>query len=131
MTWWKWHPTANRLSAGLWTMASIGMNKPKKNQAQKVHQRSTQLKEVKFRPYTGDHDMEVKFRNVRKFLGEGNKVKITVMFRGREMVYQQVSGRNMLAKIAKLNMEFGVVDQHPSKEGRAMVMVLSPKPIKK
>ena len=102
----------------------------KKSHGQKTSQKGSQLKEVKFRPYTGDHDLEVKLRNVRRFLEEGNKVKITLMFRGREMVYQHKSGTALMGKIVEKIGELGNVDQQPSKEGRNMIMVLSPKPVK-
>lgn len=102
----------------------------KKSHAQKLHQKGTHLKEVKFRPYTSEHDLEVKLRNVRRFLEEGNKVKITVMFRGREMIYQRESGSALLDKVTQNIGGLGNVDQQPTKEGRNMTMVLSPKPVK-
>jgi len=98
----------------------------KKNQAAKKKQKVTHVKEVKFRPGTDEADYQVKMRNVRRFIGEGDKVKITLRFRGREMAHQEL-GAAMLQRIRDSLEEEVVVEQWPKMEGRQMVMLVSPK----
>lgn len=88
-------------------------------------QRQTQVKEIKFRPGTDIGDYEVKLRNLIRFLEAGDKAKITVRFRGREMAHQEL-GRELLARVEKDLEEYGSVEQRPNMEGRQMIMVLSP-----
>ncbi len=101
----------------------------KKMHAQKVHQKGTHLKEVKMRPFTSQHDLDFKLRHIKRFLEEGNKVKVTVMFRGREMAYQQ-KGRDLLQKVSEDIGAQGNVEQKPTMEGRNMIMMVTPKPVK-
>ena len=98
----------------------------KKNQAAKKKQKITHVKEVKFRPGTEEADYQVKMRNVRRFINEGDKVKITLRFRGREMAHQEL-GVAMLQRIRDSLEEEVVVEQWPKMEGRQMVMLVSPK----
>ncbi len=98
----------------------------KKNQAAKKKQKVTHVKEVKFRPGTDEADYQVKMRNVRRFIGEGDKVKITLRFRGREMAHQEL-GAQMLQRIRDSLEEEVIVEQWPKMEGRQMVMLVSPK----
>jgi translation initiation factor IF-3 len=98
----------------------------KKNQAAKKKQKVTHIKEVKFRPGTEEADYQVKMRNVRRFIGEGDKVKITLRFRGREMAHQEL-GAQMLQRIRDSLVEEVVVEQWPKMEGRQMVMLVSGK----
>ncbi|HSR63968.1 MAG TPA: translation initiation factor IF-3 [Gammaproteobacteria bacterium] len=98
----------------------------KKKQAARKKQKQIQVKEVKFRPGTEDGDYEVKLRNLRRFLGHGDKVKITLRFRGREMAHQEL-GAQMLERIEEDLQEYASVEQHPKMEGRQMVMVMAPK----
>ena len=98
----------------------------KKNQAAKKKQKVTHVKEVKFRPGTEEADYQVKMRNVRRFIGEGDKVKITLRFRGREMAHQEL-GAAMLERIRDSLAEEVIVEQWPKMEGRQMVMLVSPK----
>ena len=86
-----------------------------------------QLKEVKFRPGIEDHDYEFKLRHARRFLDEGNKVKLTMMFRGRQMSHPEL-GREVLSRVVEDLKELGKVEQHPSMEGRTMTMVVAPIP---
>lgn len=102
----------------------------KKSQAQKQHQKGVHVKEVKFRPYTGDHDLEIKMRNVKSFLDGGHKVKITLRFRGREMVHRQSMGKAVMAKVVEECGDLCNVDHPPSSEGRNIVMMISPKSAK-
>ena len=101
-------------------------NRNKKKHAAKKKQKQIQVKEIKFRPGTEKGDYAVKLRHVIKFLGEGDKVKITLRFRGREMAHQEL-GSKMLARIEADLEQYGMVEQYPKLEGRQMVMVLAPK----
>lgn len=92
----------------------------------KLRQKVVQVKEIKFRPGTDDGDYNIKLRNLIKFLEDGDKTKITLRFRGREMAHQEI-GMRMLERL-KADLEpFGQVEQFPKMEGRQMVMVLAPK----
>uniref|UniRef100_UPI001E3652F3 translation initiation factor IF-3 n=1 Tax=Alloalcanivorax mobilis TaxID=2019569 RepID=UPI001E3652F3 len=87
--------------------------------------RQTQVKEMKFRPGTDSGDYEVKLRNLKRFLEAGDKAKVTVRFRGREMAHQEL-GRELLSRVEADLAEYGSVEQYPNMEGRQMIMVLSP-----
>lgn len=89
-------------------------------------QKTIDIKEVKFRPGTDTHDYDVKMRNVVKFLNEGDKVKITLRFRGREMAHQQL-GAELLKRVAADVEEIGKVENMPKLEGRQMVMMIGPR----
>ncbi len=97
----------------------------KENEAKKK-QKVIEVKELKVRPAIGAHDYEVKMRALKRFIEEGDKVKITLRYRGREMVHQEI-GQALLAKIKKDNEEFIKVEQEPRMEGRQVIMVLAPK----
>ena len=97
----------------------------KKAAEAKKKQKVTELKEVKFRPNIDSHDYDVKMRSVTKFLEEGDKVKITLRFRGREMAHQEI-GRELLQKIGGDISDMGKVESMPRMEGRQMTMVISP-----
>lgn len=98
----------------------------KKLQEAKKKQTTFQLKEIKVRPKTGDHDLQTKLGHIRKFLDRKDKVKVTVMFRGREIALSN-RGRELLEKIAIEMEDLAVVEQYPKFEGRTMMMVLAPK----
>ncbi|MFA5530349.1 MAG: translation initiation factor IF-3 [Thiohalomonadaceae bacterium] len=98
----------------------------KKAQAAKKKQKQVQVKELKFRPGTDVGDYQVKLRNLLKFLDEGDRVKVTLRFRGREMAHQEL-GIQMLRRLESDVQEQGVVEQQPRLEGRQMVMVIAPK----
>ncbi|UVK77618.1 MAG: translation initiation factor IF-3 [Sodalis sp. Fse] len=101
--------------------------KSKSIKEQKKKQRVIQIKEIKFRPSTDEGDYQVKLRNLIRFLESGDKVKITLRFRGREMAHQQI-GIEMLNRVRNDLSAFSVVESFPSKiEGRQMIMVLTPK----
>jgi len=91
----------------------------------KKKQKIIEIKEVKFRPNIDTHDYDVKMRSVTKFLGEGDKVKVTLRFRGREMAHQE-RGRELLTKIAGDIEEIGKIEAMPKMEGRQMTMVVAP-----
>ncbi|MCB9676820.1 MAG: translation initiation factor IF-3 [Alphaproteobacteria bacterium] len=99
--------------------------KKKAAQARK-NQVQVQLKEVKVRPKTDDHDMDVKVKHTRRFLEEGNKVKVTVRFRGRELAHRDIGAQQCL-RIAAACEEFGTIESPPRMDGRQMFMVLAPK----
>ena len=98
----------------------------KKQHEAKLKQKQIQVKEIKFRPGTDEGDYQIKLRNLIRFLEEGDKTKITLRFRGREMAHQEI-GYNLLKRVEADLAEFGTVEQFPKMEGRQMVMVLSPK----
>ena len=98
----------------------------KKAQAARKKQKQIQVKEVKFRPGTEEADYQVKLRNVKRFLEEGNKVKITLRFRGREMAHQEL-GMEMMKRLEEDLGDTVTIEQRPRMEGRLMVMVISPK----
>ena len=98
----------------------------KKQHEAKLKQKQIQIKEVKFRPGTDDGDYNIKVRNLIRFLGEGDKTKITLRFRGREIAHQGI-GMRLLERIKADLDEHGTVEQFPKMEGRQMVMVLGPK----
>ncbi len=98
----------------------------KKKQEAKKKQAHFQLKEIKVRPKTGDHDLQTKLGHIRKFIDRRDKVKVTVRFRGREITLSG-QGREMLARIAKEMADTAVVEQMPKFEGRTIMMILAPK----
>ncbi|HHJ38307.1 MAG: translation initiation factor IF-3 [Methylothermaceae bacteria B42] len=98
----------------------------KKQQAAKKKQKQIQVKEIKFRPGTGEGDYQIKLKNLIRFLSDGDKAKVTVRFRGREMAHREL-GMELLKRVEKDLEEYAVVEQHPKLEGRQMVMVLAPK----
>ncbi len=98
----------------------------KRKAAAKKKQKQMQVKEVKFRPGTDIGDYGVKLRNLMKFLENGDKAKVTLRFRGREMAHQEL-GLELLKRVESDLVEYGTVEQYPKMEGRQMVMVISPK----
>ena len=95
------------------------------NEARKK-QKIIEIKEIKLRPNIDEHDYQVKMRNVQKFLNSGDKVKVTLRFRGREMAHQEI-GANVLTRVREETDEFAKVEAMPKLEGRQMIMVLAPK----
>jgi len=95
------------------------------NEARKK-QKIIEVKEIKLRPNIDEHDYQVKMRNVQKFLSAGDKVKVTLRFRGREMAHQEL-GANVLTRVREETDEFAKVEAMPKMEGRQMIMVLAPK----
>ena len=95
------------------------------NEARKK-QKIIEVKEIKLRPNIDEHDYQVKMRNVQKFLNAGDKVKVTLRFRGREMAHQEL-GANVLTRVREETDDFAKVEAMPKMEGRQMIMVLAPK----
>ena len=98
----------------------------KKRDEAKKKQKQVQIKEIKFRPGTDDGDYNIKMRNIQRFLADGDKLKITLRFRGREMAHQQL-GAQLLKRVQEDLVEVGAVEQFPKMEGRQMVMMVAPK----
>lgn len=98
----------------------------KKAHSAKKKQKQIQVKEVKFRPGTDENDYQVKLRNLTRFLTEGDKAKVTLRFRGREMAHQEI-GRKLLDRVVNDLAGIGSIEQNPLMEGRQMVMVFAPK----
>ncbi len=99
----------------------------KKQQEAKKKQTTVETKEIKFRPKTEEHDLNFKLKHVKKFLSQKNKVKLTMRFRGREIVYCQTVGLEAMNKIAAALEDDAVILQPPKMEGRQMVMFVGPK----
>ncbi len=100
-------------------------------QSKKIHeakksQTTFQVKEVKIRPNTEEHDIEYKVGHIKRFLGSGNKAKVCIVFKGREIAYREM-GVNILNKIAEEVKDMGIVEQQPKLEGRNMAIVIAPK----
>jgi translation initiation factor IF-3 len=98
----------------------------KRTQEAKKKQTVIQVKEVKVRPKTDEHDLLVKIRNIKRFLGQKDKAKVTILFRGREIAYTEL-GMKVLERIREELKEDALVEQSPKMEGRNMVMILAPK----
>ncbi len=98
----------------------------KKQQEAKKKQVQVQVKEVKIRPKTDDHDLDFKVKHVRRFLEEGNKAKVTLVFRGREITHQDI-GRSVIEKFAAELADIAVVEVQPRVDGRQMFMIVAPK----
>ena len=100
--------------------------KKKQQAAARKNQKQIQIKEIKFRPGTEEGVYKVKLRNLIKFLSDGDKAKVSLRFRGREMAHQEL-GMELLKRVEADLIEYGTVEQHPKMEGRQLMMVLAPK----
>jgi translation initiation factor IF-3 len=119
-------PTAVPPVCRLMDFGKFKYRESKKKHEAKLKQKQIQVKEVKFRPGTDEGDYLIKMRNLKRFLGEGDKAKITLRFRGREMAHQEF-GVKLLQRIQADLVELGTVEQFPKLEGRQMIMVIAPK----
>ena len=119
-------PQANPAVCRLMDFGKFRYQRQKKAHDAKLKQRTIQLKEVKFRPGTEENDYQVKIRNIVRFLNEGDKAKVTMRFKGREIAHQEF-GMQMLERIRADLENDAVVEQVPKLEGRQLVMVLAPK----
>jgi translation initiation factor IF-3 len=118
-------PTAKPPVCRLMDYGKFKYNEQKKRHEAKLKQKQIQVKEVKFRPGTDEGDYQIKLRNLIRFLGEGDKAKVTLRFRGREMAHQEFGAR-LLERVRSDLEQHGQVEQFPKMEGRQMVMVISP-----
>ncbi len=119
-------PTAEPPVVRIMDFGKFLFEQNKKAHSAKRKQKQIQVKEVKFRPGTGESDYQIKLRNLIRFLSEGDKAKVTLRFRGREMVHQDI-GRKLLDRVVQDLGPHSVVEQTPLMEGRQMVMVFAPK----
>jgi translation initiation factor IF-3 len=119
-------PSADPPVCRIMNYGKFKFEQSKKAQQSRKKQKQIQVKEVKFRPGTEEGDYRVKVRNLTRFLNEGDKAKVTIRFRGREMMHQD-RGAQLLGRIETDLKGIGTVEQRPKLEGRQMVMVLSPK----
>lgn len=119
-------PTATPPVCRIMNSGKFFYQQAKRESEAKKHQRHIQVKEVKFRPRVDEHDFQFKKRNAERFLLEGNKVKSTIMFRGREIIHVEI-GRRILERLAKELTETAIVESHPKQEGNTMVQILGPK----
>lgn len=119
-------PTAQPPVCRLMDYGKFRYQESKKKHEAKLKQKQVQIKEVKFRPNTDDGDYNIKLRNLINFLAEGDKAKVTLRFRGREMAHQEF-GIRLLERVRDDLEAYAMVEQFPRMEGRQMVMVLSPK----
>ncbi|WP_090160727.1 translation initiation factor IF-3 [Loktanella sp. DSM 29012] len=120
-------PNANPPVCKIMDFGKYKYETQKKEAEARKKQKIIEIKEIKFRPNTDDHDYGVKMKNVYKFLENGDKVKITLRFRGREMAHQEL-GRALLERVAEDTKEHGKVENFPKMEGRQMVMLIGPLP---
>src|SRR3569833_3597778 len=119
-------PTAEPPGLRIKDYAKFLFEHNKKTHAAKRKQKQIQVKEVKLRPGTGEGDYQIKLRNLIRFLSEGDKAKVTLRFRGREMVHQDI-GRRLLQRVSDYLGPHAVIEQNPLMEGKQMVMVFAPK----
>nr|WP_199489877.1 MULTISPECIES: translation initiation factor IF-3 [Microvirgula] len=119
-------PTAQPPVCKIMDYGKFKYQEAKRKHEQKQKQKQIQVKEIKFRPGTDDGDYNVKLRNLIRFLTEGDKAKITLRFRGREMAHQDI-GLALLKRVEADLAEVGIVEQFPRLEGRQMVMMIGPK----
>ena len=119
-------PTAKPPVCRLMDYGKFKYRESKKAHEAKLKQKQIQVKEVKFRPGTDEGDYKIKVRNLTRFLTEGDKTKVTLRFRGREMAHQEL-GMQLLKRVEADLAAVGVVEQWPKLEGRQMIMILGPK----
>ena len=120
-------PNANPPVCKIMDFGKFKYEQQKRESEARKKQKIIEVKEVKFRPNTDTHDYDVKMRNVFKFLDNGDKVKVTLRFRGREMAHQNL-GRELLLRVAEDTKEHGKVEFMPKMEGRQMIMIIGPLP---
>ena len=119
-------PTAKPPVCKIMDFGKYKYEQAKKRDEARKKQKQIQIKEIKFRPGTDDGDYNIKMRNIRRFLADGDKVKVTLRFRGREMAHQHL-GTQLLKRVEEELTEEAQVEQFPKMEGRQMVMMLAPK----
>lgn len=118
-------PNGNPPVCRLMDFGKYKYQQSKRKHEAKRHQKVVHLKEIKLRPKTEEHDLQFKIKNATRFLNDGDKVKITVVFRGREMTHRDI-GRDLLIKFQEAIGEVGVVEQPLKDEGRSITLILGP-----
>jgi translation initiation factor IF-3 len=121
-------PTAQPVVCRIMDYGRFKYENAKRERETRKKQHVSLIKELKLRPKIGDHDLEVKVRNAERFLGDGDKVKVTVMFRGREIVHPNL-GRVVLDRVAERLKPVAVVESEPRVEGRNMFMLVAPRAV--
>jgi translation initiation factor IF-3 len=119
-------PTATPPVCRIMDYGKFRYQQSKKIQDARKSQTTIQVKEIRLRPKTEEHDLEVKIRHIKKFLEQNDKVKITMMFRGREISYADL-GKKVMEKLRNALLDVGVIEMQPRLEGRSMIMVIVPK----
>lgn len=119
-------PTANPPVCRIMDFGKFRYEQSKRERDNRKKQKVTALKEIRFSPKIDTHDFEVKAKNAKKFLEDGNKVKVTVRFRGREIVHNNLA-KELLEELAKTVDDLAVMERSPKLEGRNMIMILGPK----
>ena len=119
-------PTAQPPVCRVMDYGKFKYEQSKKEHQSRRHQKSTQVKEIKLRPRTDKHDLEIKVRQIKGFLADGNKTKVTVTYRGREMANQEM-GRTMMKSVIAQLAECGTIEYAPRMEGRSLIMIVAPK----
>jgi translation initiation factor IF-3 len=119
-------PTATPPVCRIMDYGKFRYQQSKKIQDARKSQTTIQIKEIRLRPKTEEHDLEVKIRHIKKFLQQNDKVKITMMFRGREITYADL-GKKVMEKLRDSLVDVGVIEMQPRLEGRSMIMVIVPK----
>lgn len=119
-------PTAKPPVCRIMDYGKFKYEQSKKEKEARKNQKVVLLKEVRMTPNIEDHDFQVKLRNVQKFLSEGDKVKVSVRFRGREITHSSI-GQQLLMKLAQASSDHAIVERFPKLEGRSMIMILAPK----
>lgn len=122
-------PTASPPVCRIMDFGKFKYEQNKKEHVAKAHQKGVQIKELQFRPFTGEHDRETKVRHAKEFLQSKHKVKITLLFRGREMSFQD-KGLAIMQDISQQLNDVGHEENPPKKEGRNIIMVIAPKAVK-
>lgn len=123
-------PNANPPVCRIMDFGKFLYAKAKKEREARKQQKQIEVKEIRLRPKTSDHHLEIKMRNARRWLEKGMKVKVRIQFRAREITYPEI-GREMLDVIAEGTSDVGVVEQRPNMEGATMLMILAPNQEKK
>lgn len=118
-------PEANPPVCKILDYGKFKYEKKKKDHEAKKKQTVIKVKEIQLRPQTEQHDLDYKFKNIRQFLTEGDKAKITILFRGREIVYAD-QGRKIMNQLIELMKDISIVESYPKLEGKRMMMVLAP-----
>lgn len=119
-------PTAKPPVCRIMDYGKFKYEQSKREKEAKKKQKIVSIKEMKFRPNIEDHDKDVKTKNIIKFLNEGDKVKVTMMFRGRELAHTPL-GKQILEQVAQELQDISNIERHPKLEGRNMIMILTPK----
>ena len=110
-------------------MANINIKQAKRDTKQKKNQKVVHVKEVKFRPNTDQHDFDFKLKHVQRFIENGDKAKVVIFFKGREIIHREF-GQRVLERVAEKTEDIAIIEQSAKQEGRTLVMILAPKNVK-